>query len=91
MNNKVEDNRLTQRRIRIRIPKQYHQEPVISYLVSHYKVTVNITAAILGGNANGDGWFDLEIRGTSHNIEDALNYLQDLSLEVWHEDDTDGW
>lgn len=85
------DTRVTQKRIRIRIPKHYHQEPVISYLVSHYQVTVNITAAILGANANGDGWFDLELRGLNSNIQDALNYLQDLNLEVWKDTDTDGW
>jgi len=87
----TQDNRLTQRRLRVRIPKQYHQEPVISHLVSHYHLTVNITAAILGANANGDGWFDLELRGSSTDIEDALIYLDQMDLEMWHETDTDGW
>ena len=91
MNYVMEDNRQTQRRVRIRIPKHYHQEPVISHLVSRYQVVVNITAAILGANANGDGWFDLELRGSQPNIQEALTYLQDLNLEVWHEEDTDGW
>ncbi|MBD2733329.1 NIL domain-containing protein [Nostoc paludosum FACHB-159] len=54
----------TNKRIRLRIPKDYHQEPVISRLVSDYNLTVNITAAILGANAVGDGWFDLELKGT---------------------------
>ncbi|MGJ5631746.1 NIL domain-containing protein [Nostoc sp. CALU 1950] len=57
------DNTLTNKRIRLRIPKDYHQEPVISRLVSDYGLTVNITAAILGANAVGDGWFDLELQG----------------------------
>jgi len=55
---------LQSKRIRVRIPKDYHQEPVISHLVSDYGLTVNITAAILGANAVGDGWFDLEVKGT---------------------------
>ncbi len=59
----AEDRRRTEKRIRIRIPKTLHQEPVISKLVSHYGLTVNITAAILGSNATGDGWFDLELKG----------------------------
>jgi ABC-type methionine transport system ATPase subunit len=87
----TQDQRQTQRRVRIRIPKQYHQDPVISHLVSQYQVTVNITAAILGANANGDGWFDLELRGLSSNIEEALTYLDQLDLEIWKETDTDGW
>lgn len=41
------DNTLTNKRIRLRIPKDYHQEPVISRLVSEYGLTVNIAAAIL--------------------------------------------
>ena len=59
-----EDTRSTQKRIRIRIPKHYHREPVISRLISDYSLTVTITAAILGANANGDGWFDLNLQGS---------------------------
>ncbi len=87
----TEDNRLTLKRIRLRIPKGYHQEPVISRLVSHYHLTVNIMAAILGRNANGDGWFDLELRGTIADIESALVYLNELDLEIWNDQETDGW
>ncbi|HEY9907661.1 MAG TPA: NIL domain-containing protein [Thermosynechococcaceae cyanobacterium] len=86
-----QDDRLTQQRVRIRIPKHYHQEPVISRLVSHYHLTVNIRAAILGANAAGDGWFDLELQGTEAYIQNALIYLSELDLEVWKDGDTDGW
>ena len=87
----TDDNRLTHKRIRIRIPKQYHQDPVISRLISDYNLTVNITAAILGGNGNGDGWFDLELRGTIANIRRSLDYLNELDLEIWNDTETDGW
>jgi ABC-type methionine transport system ATPase subunit len=86
-----DDRRLTSLRIRIRISKSYHQEPVISQLVSTYHLTVNITAAILGANANGDGWFDLELRGESAQIQAAIEYINDLGLEIWREADPDGW
>ncbi len=87
------DHRVTQTRIRLRIPKTYHQEPVISRLVSHYGVIVNITAAILGANARDDGWFDLELRGRVPQINSALTYLDELDLEVWNSPDSedDGW
>jgi ABC-type methionine transport system ATPase subunit len=85
------DHRLTQRRVRLRIPKRLHQEPIISQLISNYHITVNITAAILGANANGDGWFDLELRGANSHIEHALSYINDLGLEIWRETDHDGW
>lgn len=85
------DERTTEQRIRLRIPKHYHQEPVISHLVSHYRLIVNIVAAILGANANGDGWFDLDLKGSSTNIEAALSYLDELNLEVWRGEESDGW
>jgi ABC-type methionine transport system ATPase subunit len=87
----ISDNQLTHKRIRLRIPKDYHQEPVISRLVSNYSLTVNITAAILGANGIGDGWFDLDLQGSSAQIESALTYINDLDLEIWHDIDTASW
>lgn len=87
----VSDNQLTHKRIRLRIPKDYHQEPVISRLVSDYGLIVNITAAMLGSNGVGDGWFDLDLQGTSAQIDSALTYINDLNLEIWHDIDTGSW
>ncbi len=85
------DNTLTNKRIRLRIPQEYHQEPVISRLVSDYGLTVNISAAILGSNAIGDGWFDLDLQGTPAQINNALVYLNDLDLQIWDESKTGIW
>jgi ABC-type methionine transport system ATPase subunit len=82
---------MTNKRIRLRIPKDYQQKPVISRLVSEYGLIVNITAAILGANAVGDGWFDLELQGTDAQIQSALNYLQELSLQIWDETSAANW
>ncbi len=82
---------LTNKRIRVRIPKDYRQEPVISHLVSDYDLTVNISAAILGANAIGDGWFDLELQGTSEQIDNGLNYLKQLELEIWDDSNIGYW
>lgn len=87
----VSDDQQNAKRIRLRIPKDYQQEPVISRLVSNYGLTVNITAAILGANGIGDGWFDLDLQGTSTQIESALTYINDLDLEIWHDIDTASW
>jgi ABC-type methionine transport system ATPase subunit len=96
LNNTIETlgaDRPTQTRIRIRIPKEYNNEPIISRLVSHHGVTVNIAAALLGANGRDDGWFDLELQGTSRQIESALTYLDELDLEMWGESnpEEDGW
>ena len=89
----VIDNRPTKIRIKIRIPKNLQEEPVISRLVSDHGVTVNIAGALLGANARDDGWFHLELRGTAPQIESALIYLDELDLEIWSKSDTeeDGW
>lgn len=77
------DRRPTQIRIRIQIPKQYHQEPVISRLISQYDLTVNFNAALLGTKPADEGWFDLELFGTQQQIESALIYLNDLDVQIW--------
>jgi ABC-type methionine transport system ATPase subunit len=77
-----------QTRIRIRIPKQYQQEPIISNLVSQYGLTVNISAALMSANGREDGWFDLDVQGSAHAIEEGLTYLRELGLEIWDESST---
>ena len=92
-NSLIEANRPTQTRIKIRIPKDFHQEPVISRLVSQYGVTVNITAALLSANARDDGWFELELKATGQQLQSALTYLNELDLEIWDQStsEQDGW
>lgn len=92
-NSLIEANRPTQTRIKIRIPKDFHQEPVISRLVSQYGVTVNITAALLSANARDDGWFELELKAKGQQLQSALTYLNELDLEIWDQSNSeqDGW
>ncbi|WP_348231672.1 NIL domain-containing protein [Trichocoleus sp. DQ-U1] len=80
-------------RVRIRIPKEYQEDPIISRLVSHHGVTVNIAAALLGANARDDGWFDLELSGSTRQLQSALTYLNELDLELWGKSNSeqDGW
>ena len=87
----VADNQIVHRQIRLRIPRNFHQEPVISRLVSDYGLTINITAAILGANAVGDGWFDLDLQGTTSQIDNAINHLQEIELEIWDENSVSSW
>lgn len=88
----TEQNRRTEARIKIRVPKSYLQEPVLSRLVSQHELTVNILAALLGANAKDDGWFDLHLQGTSEQIRGGLLYLSELDVEVWRDSSfDDGW
>jgi ABC-type methionine transport system ATPase subunit len=89
----VEDLRPTRTRLRIKIPKSYHHEPIISRLISEHGLTVNIIGALLGASARDDGWFDLELQGSAKQLSSALTYLDELNLEIWHDTDdrNDGW
>ncbi|MEE3718097.1 NIL domain-containing protein [Tumidithrix elongata RA019] len=78
-----DDSRLMTNQITMRVPRNYHQEPIISRLVIDHGLLVNITAAILGENSQEDGWFTLELTGTSHQLQSALVYLEELDLELW--------
>ncbi|MGF1591031.1 MAG: NIL domain-containing protein [Pleurocapsa sp.] len=86
-------NRQTQIELKLRVPQSYHQEPIISQLISEYQLKVVVLAAILGKNGQGDGWFDLKLVGASQQINNALIYLSELDVEIWHEQDLelDGW
>jgi ABC-type methionine transport system ATPase subunit len=90
---RADRNRPTQARIKIKISKKYHHEPIVSNLASRHDLKVNILAAMLGANAQGDGWFDLVLSGHSQAIDNALIYLSDLDVEIWKESDSerDGW
>lgn len=91
----TQDQRLTIASITLRIGGDYHQQPVISRLVSEFGLTVNINAAILGANTKDDGWFKLDLQGTPSQIQTALIYLNDLGLETWDQkndnDIDEGW
>jgi ABC-type methionine transport system ATPase subunit len=87
----TDDQRRTRTRIRVKIPKQYHQEPVISTLISQYELTINIKAALLGANPQEDGWFDLDLEGTACQLQNALIYINDLNLEIWRDAEEDDW
>ncbi len=75
-------DRFGQARIRIQIPSHYQKEPIISQLASQYHLEVNILAAILGANAQGSGWFDLQLTGQPDNLNQGLAYLQQLGVEI---------
>jgi len=72
---------MTQVRLRLHIPSHYQREPIISQLVAHYGLVVNIAGASLGKDCS-PGWFDLELRGSPQTISQGLKYLRSLQLEV---------
>lgn len=74
-----------QKTIRIQVPQSLHQVPVISTLITEYKLIVNIRGAILDQKAIGGGWFDLLLDGEDLNLEQSVLYLKDIGVEIWNE------
>ncbi|MBN3906902.1 MAG: NIL domain-containing protein [Nostoc sp. NMS1] len=83
-------SQVTQIRLRIYIPKCYLQAPVISQLISAYGLVVNITRAMLQPNTDGEGCFDIELRGTVPQISSGLAYLESLNLRIMGKPNADG-
>ena len=80
----------TQLRVKICVPACYRQAPVISQLTANYQLLVNITAAHLSTNPEQAGWFDLELKGTPTQLQNALTYLQELGIDIWGKPNPDG-
>ena len=74
-----------QKTIRIQVPQSLHQVPIISTLITEYKLIVNIRGAILDQKAIGGGWFDLLLDGEDLNLEQSILYLKDIGVEIWNE------
>lgn len=81
---------MTRLRVRLHIPQFYLREPIISQIISRYKLTVNITGAELDKNTNEQGCFDLELGGSMSHINSCLNYLESLNLQILGKPNTDG-
>lgn len=82
-----------QLRVRLEIPPSHGQTPIISRLITGYGLVVNITGALLGEKTQGYGYFDLELRGTVHQIRQGLTFLESLDVTVLGKPGTsgDGW
>jgi hypothetical protein len=70
-------------RLQLCILKNYYHKPIISELVSHYMLTVNITSALLNPDMQDDGWFDLDLWGRPQQLRASLSYLEKLKLPLW--------
>jgi hypothetical protein len=69
-------------RLQLCILQNYHRKPIISELVSRYQITVNIISALLNPDVKGDGWFDLDLWGTTQQVFSSVSYLQELGLPL---------
>ncbi len=66
-------------RIRLTFPPDKITEPIIYTLGHQYKVITNIRRANV---TEGDGWVMLEIQGSPDDIERAVDYLNNINVQV---------
>ena len=68
------------RYIKLIIPKDLVDEPIIYKMVTLYQVQTNILEARL--DAHSVGQVSLEVKGSDENIDNSINYLRGLNIEV---------
>ncbi|UBF30365.1 NIL domain-containing protein (plasmid) [Kovacikia minuta CCNUW1] len=73
---------MSQVRLRVQVSSCDWHEPVISRLISEHRLIVNIMGARLQKNSQEQGWFDLELRGTTQQIKSGLAYLESVQLKI---------
>lgn len=76
-------DRPVETRVRVRLPKQHHAQPVISQLISVHGLNINIMGALLSTSGQEDGWFDFLINGEATVITDALLNLLEMDADLW--------
>lgn len=70
-------------RVRVKIPRDQQEQPVLSHLISDHRITITIRAALLSPNAPDDGWFDLEFQGKPSSIRSAVEDLSRQGADLW--------
>ncbi len=68
--------------ILIKMPGSYYRQPLISRLISRYRIGLNIKAAYLELGERNDGLFNIELFGKSANLINCLSYLQSLKIDL---------
>lgn len=66
-------------KVRLTFPPERITEPIIYNIGQQYSVITNIRRANV---TEESGWVMLEMRGTSEEIERAINYLKNINVQV---------
>lgn len=62
----------------------YREQPILSDLVNLHGTQLNILGASLALGSQESGWFDVELSGSSHQVEAAISHLQNLEVIIWN-------
>jgi len=84
------ETNIVQVRVKVLLPRDYQQKPLLSQLASNCALIFNITQANLGNHPELEGQIDLELRGTVAQIRCGLAYLESLKLKIVGKPNPDG-
>jgi ABC-type methionine transport system ATPase subunit len=71
-------------RLSLQIPAMYREHPILSELINLHGTQLNILGASLALGTQESGWFDVELSGSSHQVEAAISHLQNLEVTIWN-------
>lgn len=69
----------THQLVRLTYPSTLLRVPVINQLIKEFDITVNILRAQIDTR---DGWIEIDLSGSSHVIEGAIQWLEDQGIKV---------
>jgi len=70
---------MVERSIRLNYPPTLIHKPIISQLIRHFDLTVNITGAQISSE---HGWIDILISGDEAIVNQAINWLKTEGMKV---------
>ena len=82
---------LSSLRLRLRIPPEHVQQPILSELIRNFPVQLNIRAAMLASSGQEGGWFDVQLDGDDATLKAALAQLKAQGVELWVDTPTEDW
>jgi ABC-type methionine transport system ATPase subunit len=84
---------LSSLRLRLRIPHDQVQKPILADLVRQFPVQLNIRAAMLASSGHEDGWFDVQLDAEDDTLKAAIAHLKEQGVELYFETpaDTEDW
>ncbi len=77
--------------LRLRIPAELHDQPVLSALVREFNLHLNIVSALLSQTDRASGWFHVTLQGSDATLQAALAWLEDRRVDFWLEQSQSDW
>jgi ABC-type methionine transport system ATPase subunit len=82
---------LSSLRLRLRIPPEQVQQPILADLIRNFPVQLNIQAAMLASGGQEGGWFDVQLDAEEAILKAAIAQLKSQGVELWFDNPAEDW